>query len=245
MLPICGGGCPLSWLRRSDVPCPSFKHNLKERINIQLKVKKNSINTCDEYQQPHAYSAAGMAKAFFGEDSEEYKCLALLDENLSIVRAQVAQGFYHNGKAQLLELSRERSSYANNYMARKFFNVMIEGTKSYVFYKEKDHKRLVQSVVNSLEALASISRNIELLDVRPAQVQVLLNYASSCARLNITTSICSKIQRYLCNGKELKFSTITLNSIETVTGWEGDRALFLDQVKEIQSDRLSDHGLKS
>ncbi|MFF7860773.1 radical SAM protein [Pseudomonas monteilii] len=239
MLPICGGGCPLSWSRGSDVPCPSFKYNLKDRISLQLNSEKYRADACGELAEPHIYSAVGMAKIFFGGSSEEYKCLELLDEKLSVVRAQLSQGFHRNAKTQLQEFSRERSRYASNYMARKFFNVMIENTKSYLFYKEGDHNKLRASVINSLGFLASISRNFDGVDVRPAQIQVLLNYASSCAQINPAVIIVHEIEKYLRDGERLKLDVVTLRPIEKMTKWENDRALFLEQVQEIKNQLVT------
>lgn len=32
MLPACGGGCPKHWIDGNDMPCPSYKINLKEKL---------------------------------------------------------------------------------------------------------------------------------------------------------------------------------------------------------------------
>jgi uncharacterized protein len=34
MLPLCGGLCPKHWLDGREIPCPSFKNNLPERLRL-------------------------------------------------------------------------------------------------------------------------------------------------------------------------------------------------------------------
>jgi uncharacterized protein len=36
MLPVCGGSCPKLW-REGYVPCPSFKYNWEDRLDIAAR----------------------------------------------------------------------------------------------------------------------------------------------------------------------------------------------------------------
>jgi uncharacterized protein len=39
LLPICGGHCPKHWIDAKYIPCPSFKHNITERLKLNYYYK--------------------------------------------------------------------------------------------------------------------------------------------------------------------------------------------------------------
>ncbi|MFK7825141.1 MAG: radical SAM protein [Oligoflexales bacterium] len=41
VLPVCGGHCPKAWIEGKEIPCPSFKYNIRERMLLSYLLKIN------------------------------------------------------------------------------------------------------------------------------------------------------------------------------------------------------------
>ncbi|MBV8254762.1 MAG: SPASM domain-containing protein [Chitinophaga sp.] len=50
LFPVCGGGCPKQWYSK-EIACPSFKHNIEDRLVLEYLANKDGKNIFDVLQK--------------------------------------------------------------------------------------------------------------------------------------------------------------------------------------------------
>lgn len=232
VLPMCGGGCPLSWKTGSDSPCPSFKFNMEQRIEQFLDTPINDESCKIAESRASKYSVIGLAERHWGQGSLSFQLLAQVESQLRIERAAAAQGFHIHARKGITNLLQNRAKYTEDFLSRKFFTALILASDAYISFKESDFPRAEQSTIEVVRCLYTIGSRCLHLDVRPAQIQSLLNLVSVANALapQFATKLVDNLQLLLSANKAFYFGPTLLEISNDTVNWETEKHAFLSSL---------------
>lgn len=184
-LPVCGGGCPLAW-HRGDQPCPTFKFNMSQRLEM---LDRLSADKTHPYQRANAKPARGASNPKFSEfepiaiAQSSVAALGLrsddlmrLQNHLRSARIKAREGLLRVAQYQfeLAEVLRTDLSSASP-RASTLLRASARATEAYIALKKKSPELAVALLKEACIDLKSAATANDTLDVIPAQLQALAN----------------------------------------------------------------------
>jgi uncharacterized protein len=215
VLPVCGGGCPLSWNTGSDVPCPTVKFNAADRVRLhegftihalERPVPEVSKDGASDLSPLSLLRRVGGEKAIRWTDLHEQE----------IQRAREI-----DEKDELLLLAQRTLAASAGFVGvaeRKLESALRLGLASYCYFKSGCLDEVISCVDQQVRVLWMASEAAPM-DVRAAQLQCLSNLLAAEMRLQsaMDVDLCLAIRRYFEEFVPLRIGAATIRRLDSST----------------------------
>lgn len=210
-LPVCGGTCPLSWETGSDIPCPPYKYNAAQLLQLRQEYLEDVEGGEGEAGMSSSYAIPVMMRQIAA--TEEFESIDTLIQVLAVHRVNWKN---FSSPQFIASLTQDPVVHFANYRLRKLEFAYRLSTVAYLQYKVSDLDAVVASTQGALNAIFYATQDSEL-DGRFAQIQMLLNLISAQLRLStsIDTELAIQLRRYLDGGYPLRVGFTFLRQIES------------------------------
>jgi radical SAM protein with 4Fe4S-binding SPASM domain len=232
--PTCGGGCPLSWQRESDVPCPSYKYNIEQRIAVFRSMAhtahiSNGVQGATSEFSPIRYLS-------------ETTCTSENEWRTSFI-GSVQSSLAHARKGHLAVARKllHSSHIAHSHHIRRdalYFisEATLNAAESYLYYKEAHYPESIEALFFSIKQMSNASRFDSSICVIPAQIQMAINIAKvlslydqdECQRASML------IKDHLDGCAHLRLRTVLLPRTDySKSKWSGELPQFRNSIDSL------------
>lgn len=214
-LPCCGGACPLAWMN-GDMPCPSYKFNLKQRLELFPRINEPSNNQIQRIGFKQKYSPLGLLSS---RNELSDKTIEIFDNFLISARIRASLGEFAIAKKQYDYACLVKNELSFKPVILHLANSALSATKAYLFYKNGDKAESKNQLIDAVKSLRAAKRLDYSLQTTPAELQMLVNLT----RINVeeSTTLLESLSNYLKAHKSFNFSDLHFD-------WSDE--MFIDEV---------------
>lgn len=207
-LPACGGGCPLSWYRNSDVPCPSYKYNIIARIELFIAMSKRGKSSSTRKKSNREHSPLYLLSELSAKSGKADLSLfaSSVDTALSFARQGLVNSalkFLQAARSCMVGYCKVDATY---YVLWASYNAAY----SYILYRSSEWHDAKEALKEAIDQLSSAKRHDKSLIVCLSQLQLATNLARVYSQYAPEDAIllCNDIRFHLENEASLSIDGV-------------------------------------